>query len=127
MNILYIIIYIEDYGMKMNISKTMAIGRKPKKIYMRIKDESVEQGGSLKHLGRNISSNMNCYQEVMQRIAMAKEAFNRKEAFSRFHGKITTEETSEVLCVVQRFGHYDGMSRNDWKHLRCEYGEGWSV
>ena len=33
----------EDYGMKINISKTktMVIGRKPKKIYLRIKDESV--------------------------------------------------------------------------------------
>ena len=33
----------EDYGMKINITKTMVIGRKPKKIDMRIKDESVEQ------------------------------------------------------------------------------------
>ena len=35
----------EDYGKKTNINKmkTMVIGRKPKKIEMRIKDESVEQ------------------------------------------------------------------------------------
>ena len=35
----------EDYGMKITISKTkaMVIGRKPKKIDMRIKDETVEQ------------------------------------------------------------------------------------
>ena len=35
----------EDYGMKVNISKSKAliIGRKPKKIDMRIKDEFVEQ------------------------------------------------------------------------------------
>ena len=35
----------EDYGMKINITKTkaMIIGRKPKKIDMRIKDESVKQ------------------------------------------------------------------------------------
>ena len=34
----------EDYGMNIIISKTkaMVIGRKPKKIDMRIKDESVE-------------------------------------------------------------------------------------
>ena len=33
----------EDYGMKINISKTktMVIGRKPKKIDMRFKDESI--------------------------------------------------------------------------------------
>ena len=40
----------EDYGMKININKTKAmdIGRKPKRIDMRIKDESVEQVDSFK-------------------------------------------------------------------------------
>ena len=61
--------------MKININKakTMVIGRKPKKIDMRIKDESVEQVDSFKYLGCNISSNMNCCQEVKQRIAMARK------------------------------------------------------
>ena len=73
----------EDYGMKINISKMkpMVIGRKPE-IDIRIKGESIEQVDSFKCLGCNISSNMNCCQEVKQRIAMAKEAFNRREAFS---------------------------------------------
>ena len=38
--------WCEDYGMKIkyiNKTKTMVTGRKPKKIDMRIKDESVEQ------------------------------------------------------------------------------------
>ena len=72
----------QDYEMNINISKTKAMvnGRKPKKINldMRIKDESVEQVGSFKYLGCNINSNLNCCQEVKQRIAMAKEAFNGK-------------------------------------------------
>ena len=48
--------------MKININKTktMVIGRKPNKIDMQIKDESVEQVGSFKYLGCNISSNLNC-------------------------------------------------------------------
>ena len=80
--------------------KTMIIGRKQKKIDMRIKDESVEQVDSFKHLGCNISSNLNCCQEVKQRIAMAKEGFNRKRSiFCRTPGERTKEETSEVLCV----------------------------
>ena len=56
----------EDYEMKININKTeaMVIGRKPKKIDMRIKDESVEQVESFKYLGCNTSSDMNCCQEV---------------------------------------------------------------
>ena len=64
----------------LNISKTkaMVIGRKPKNIDIRIKGESIEQVDSFKYLGCNISSNMTCCQEVKQKIAMAKEVFNRK-------------------------------------------------
>ena len=57
----------EDYGMKININKKdegHGYRKKPKKIHMRIKDESVEQVGSFKYLGCNISSNTNCCQEV---------------------------------------------------------------
>ena len=55
----------EDNGIKIDISKTkaMVIGRKPKKIPIRIKGESIEQVDSFKYLGCNISSNMNCCQE----------------------------------------------------------------
>ena len=43
----------EDYGEKINISKTrtMIIIRKPKKTDMQIKDESIEQVDCLKYLG----------------------------------------------------------------------------
>ena len=72
----------EHYGMKININKTktMVNGRKPKNIEMLIKNESVEQVVSFRYLGCNISSNMNCCQEVKQRIAMAKESFNKKRS-----------------------------------------------
>ena len=74
----------EDYGMMININKTktMVIGRRPMKTDMRIKDESIEQVDSFKYLGCNISSNLNCCQEVKQKIAMAKEAHNRMKSFS---------------------------------------------
>ena len=40
----------DDYGMKLNISKTkaMVIVRKPKKIDIRVKGESIEQVDSFK-------------------------------------------------------------------------------
>ena len=88
--------------MKRNINKTqaMVIGRKPKKIEMGIKDESVEQVDIFKYLRCNISINMNCCQEVKQRIGMAKEDFSRKRSiFSGPLIKETEEEASEVLCV----------------------------
>ena len=76
----------EDYGMKININKTktMVVGRKPKKIDMRIKNASVEQVGRFKYLGYNNSSNVNCCQEVKQRISMAKKILTRREAFSAY-------------------------------------------
>ena len=55
----------EDYLMKINITKTktMVTGRKPKKIDMRIKDESVEQMDSLKYFRCNSSSNINAVKQ----------------------------------------------------------------
>ena len=75
----------EDYGLKINISKTkaMVIGRKPKKIYIRIKGESIEEVDNFKYLGCNINSNMNCCQEVKERIAISKaKLLTGREAFS---------------------------------------------
>ena len=54
--------------------------KKQKKIDIRIKDESVEEVDSSKCLGCHINSDTNCCQEVKQRIAVAKEAFNRKRS-----------------------------------------------
>ena len=70
----------------------MIIGRKPNKIDIRIKGESIEQVDRFKFLGCNISGNMNCCEEVKQRIAMAKEAFHRKrsvfcEPLKKNHGR----------------------------------------
>ena len=64
----------EDYCMKININKTktMVIKRNPNKIDIRIKNVSVKQVDSFKYLACIISSNLNCCQEVKQRIAMAK-------------------------------------------------------
>ena len=92
----------EDYGMKININKmkAMVIRRKPKKIDMQMK-ESIEQMDSFKYLGCNISSNMNCCQEIKQWTAMAKEIFNRKRSifYRPLKKKKTKEEASKVLCA----------------------------
>ena len=47
-------------------------------------------------------------------------------------GKRTKEEARSALCgvqrcMVQRIGHWNGVSKNDWKHFRRGYGEGWSM
>ena len=77
----------------------MVIGRIPKNIDMRIKDESVEPVDSFKYLEYNIGNNMNCCQEVKQRIAMAKVAFNRKRSI--FCGPLKKElRKMLVKCFV---------------------------
>ncbi|KAJ4447581.1 hypothetical protein ANN_09588 [Periplaneta americana] len=72
----------EQYGMNINPNKTktMVIRRKIKKVNLRIRNEAVDQVDSFRYLGCTISSNMRCCQEVKRRIAMAKEAFNRKRS-----------------------------------------------
>ena len=56
-------------------------------------------------MGYNISSNMNCYQEVKQRIAMTKEAFNRKRSI--FCGPLEKELRKRLVkCFVWNVGLY---------------------
>ncbi|KAJ4446928.1 hypothetical protein ANN_13629 [Periplaneta americana] len=74
----------------------MVIGRKIRKINLRVLNEAVEQVDSFKYLGCTISCNMSCSQEVKRRIAMVKEAFNRKRSI--FCGPLE-KETSEVFCM----------------------------
>ena len=98
----------EDFGMNININKTkiMVIGRKPKEIDIRIKHESVEQVDCFKYLGCNIRSNLNCCQEIKQRTAMTKEAFNSKKSI--FCGPLEKELTkSLVKCFVWNVALYD--------------------
>ena len=110
--------------MKINISKTkaMAIGRKPKKIHIRITGESIEQVDSSKYLGCNMSSNMNCCQEVKQRVAMAKEAFNRKRSI--FCGPLEKELRKRLVkCFVWSEVLYGAetwtLRRNEQKRLEA--------
>ncbi|KAJ4435319.1 hypothetical protein ANN_17929 [Periplaneta americana] len=97
----------EPYGMKIIAKKTkiMIIGRKIKKVNLRILNEAVEQVDSFKYLGCTISSNMSCCQEVKRRIAMAKEAFNIKRSI--FCGPLEKELRKRVVkCFVWSVAWY---------------------
>ena len=82
---------------------------------------------SFKYFVCNISSKLNCCQEVKRRIAMTKEDFNRKRSI--FCGPLVRELRKRLVkcivwsvalyCMVQRLGHYDEISKKDWKYLRC--------
>ncbi|KAJ4443170.1 hypothetical protein ANN_04820 [Periplaneta americana] len=91
-----------SYGIKINANKTMTmvIGRKVKNVNLRILNEAVEQVDSFIYLGCTISSNMSCCQEVKRRIAMAKEAFNRKRSI--FCGPLEKEQTKILHCILDK-------------------------
>ena len=111
----------------------MVIERKPKKIDMRIKDESVEQVDSFKYLVCNISSNLTCYQEVKLRITMAKEVFTRKRSI--FCGPLEKELRKRLVkCFAWNVVLYGAetctLRRNEQKQLQAFemwVREGWSV
>ena len=72
--------------------------------------------------GCNIGSNMNCCQEVKQRIAMEKEAFNRKR--STFCGPLEKElRKTLVKCFVWSLVLYGAetwtLRRNEQKQLEA--------
>ncbi|KAJ4446078.1 hypothetical protein ANN_12770 [Periplaneta americana] len=64
-----------------------------------IMDSNSRASGRFKYLECTISSNMSCCQEVKRRIAMAKEAFNRKK--SAFCGPLEKELRKRLVkCFV---------------------------
>ena len=74
------------------------------------------------YLGCNISSNMNCCQEIKQRIAMAKEAFNRKRSI--FCGPLEKELRKRLMkCFVWSVVLYGAktwtLRRNEQKQLEA--------
>ena len=94
---------------------------------MRIKDDSVEQVDCFKYFGFNVTSNMNCCQEVKQRIAMTKEAFNRKRSI--FCESLVKELRKRLVkCFLWSVALYDAetwtLRRNEQKRL--ESFEMWS-
>ena len=114
----------EQYGMKINVNKTktMVIGKKTKKVNMRIRNEALEQVDSFKYLGCAISSNMSCSQEVKRRIAIAKEAFNRKRSI--FCGPLEKELRKRLVkCFVWSVALYGAetwtLRRSEEKRLEA--------
>ena len=77
---------------------------------------------SFKYLWYNISSNMNCCQEVKQRVAMAKEVFNRKRSI--FCGPLEKELRKRLVkcfvwSVVLNGAETWTLRRNEQKQLEA--------
>lgn len=70
----------EEFGMRINKKKTkcMVISTRKVGTTIRLGQEVIEQVSSFKYLGSIITEDMRCHKEVKTRIAIAKEAFNKK-------------------------------------------------
>jgi hypothetical protein len=70
------------YGMEMNVGKTilMRISRQPFPVKIMIDQKQLDNVGSFKYLGSNLTNDGRCTCEIKCRIAMAKAAFNKKRA-----------------------------------------------
>lgn len=70
----------EEFGMRINKKKTkcMVISARRVGTTIRLGQEVIEQVSAFKYLGSIITEDMRCHKEVKTRIAMAKEAFNKK-------------------------------------------------
>lgn len=82
------------------VNSIQCIGRSPRKMNVNITGEAVEQVDSFRYLENVISYDMRCSREVKIRIAMAKEAFNKRRNI--FFGYFDKElQKRLVKCFVQ--------------------------
>ncbi len=75
-----------EYGMKINTKKTkvMRISRTEReKVKIQIDGKEIEQVTEFCYLGSVITSDARCQKEVRRRIALGKEAFNRRKELMR--------------------------------------------
>jgi hypothetical protein len=72
----------EEFGMSINIKKTkiMRISKSDaRKFEIKVNGQCLEQVSQFKYLGSTITEDGRCQKEVRIRIAMAKEAFNKRK------------------------------------------------
>ena len=90
-----------EFGMKINVKKTMCVSRKRNnklKIYV---DGQVEQVSQFRYLGSLIWVDGYCTKEIRSRIKMANKVFMEKKKL--FTGKINMELKKRIIkcrCLV---------------------------
>jgi len=76
--------------------KVMRISRQPYTIQFML-DQQLENVVHFNYVGSMTTNDTRCICEIKSRIAIAKAAFNKKEAFDQQIGLQFKEETSKVL------------------------------
>ena len=93
----------KSYKMKINVkkTKTMVVSRtEGKTVNILIEGQKVEQVKKFKYLGTVISEDGRCIDDVKQRIAMGKEAFNKRRELMTGGMSRVKEKTGESSCMA---------------------------
>ena len=98
-----------EFGMKINVKKTKAMvvsKNEVKTVNIVVDEKSVEQVERFKYLGSLISQDGRCITDVKSRIAMAKEAFNRRKELltKRMNIELKKKIVTTVVWPVALYG-----------------------
>ena len=91
----------EEFGMRINIKKTkvMVISKgKTQKVAVYLHNEKLEQVTEFCYLGSMITADARCQKEIKRRIAMAKEAFNKRGELLR--GSLSVEMKKRMVKAL---------------------------
>jgi len=99
----------EKYGMKINAKKTkvMKVSRNTRgKMNITVGGQKIEQVESFKYLGSTITEDGRCEQEIKIRIALAKEAFNKREELllRKFKNSVKKKIVKTLVWTTLLFG-----------------------
>jgi hypothetical protein len=93
------------YGMEMNVEKTrvMRISRQSSPVQIMIDQKQLENVEYFNYLGSMLTNDARCTREIEYRIAMVKEAFNKKKTL--FTSKLDFEFKGKKTCKVLHLEH----------------------
>src|SRR5206468_7618618 len=121
----------KNFGMKINVQKTKTMVVRwdgGGVVNITVDGLRIEQVKSFKYLGSVITEDGRSHSDVKVRIAMAKDAFNkRKELLTKVLSMTLKKRMVKVLVwpVVLygcERGHCYKTKSTDWKHWRCDCG-----
>jgi hypothetical protein len=98
----------EQYGMRINAKKTkvMKVSRTTGEEVIMINGYKKEQGHSFKYLGRTMIEDGRCKKEIRIRIALAKEAFNKRKELptKKFDNSVKKKTVKTLVWTTLLYG-----------------------
>ena len=115
----------KKFNMKINVqkTKTMVVSRNEGRLVkIKIDDQEIEQVSNFKYLGSLISEDGRCLVDVKTRIALAKDAFNKRKEFltGGLSGTLKKRMVKVLVWPVALYGCETWTLRNEVKGRELE-------